>query len=245
MVKKKLRVIIPFMLEKAYEDIINNDYIYKKIKKEKIKEIKKNQIKEKNIKVEDKKENEREVSEYERDLIEENDDEILCEDDEIPCGQPISSEEDEPTPLSSQMELPSSQMELPSSQISIPLLRRKASNSTILQHLDPIIQLFNIEDYSKYTFVIQEQLKLNNNCGFFLVLNLMVIIKYIINFNSKCIVSNNKLQINSEMYCFYPEDFRNIIHNPLIEFYKLDEYSKSNLIDCFKSQIQNKINIIY
>ncbi|KAM9943643.1 hypothetical protein ACTFIT_001932 [Dictyostelium discoideum] len=121
----------------------------------------------------------------------------------------------------------------------------KYNNSTILQHFDPIIQSLNIEDYSKYTFVIQEQLKLNNNCGFFLVLNLMVIIKYIINFNSKCIVSNNKLQINSEMYCFYPEDFRNIIHNTLIEFYKLDEYSKSNLIDCFKSQIQNKINIIY
>ncbi|EAL62164.1 hypothetical protein DDB_G0290607 [Dictyostelium discoideum AX4] len=87
----------------------NKIYIPNQKRKDK-RNKKKNQIKEKEIyiKVEDNKEisenerdlieeNKKEVSENECDLIEEDDDEILCEDDEIPCGQPISSEEDEPT----------------------------------------------------------------------------------------------------------------------------------------------------
>ncbi|KAM9948264.1 hypothetical protein ACTFIT_001614 [Dictyostelium discoideum] len=100
---------------KIYIPKLREKYLYflkcKKCQKRKDKRNKKkNQIKEKEIyiKVEDNKEisenerdlieeNKKEVSENECDLIEEDDDEILCEDDEIPCGQPISSEEDEPT----------------------------------------------------------------------------------------------------------------------------------------------------
>ncbi|KAM9989549.1 hypothetical protein ACTFIY_005601 [Dictyostelium cf. discoideum] len=109
-------------------------------------------------------------------------------------------------------------------------------DKTLFNSLYKLFQSLGVLDYLKYTFTIQEQNKSNNNCGFFTVFNILSTIKYIINNNKKPLISQNKLNIDSSMYDFYPEDFRIILNNTLKEFYKLKDLNLNNLLYCFNIQ---------